>query len=103
MAVDDKSFLIMTVFFTLLLAVGFMAVGADLNKNRDLDSQSVDYLNTFVNTSTTHGFDTAYQDAEDVNKTRNPLLENADGEKTLIADILGAINFFMEKASYFWT
>jgi len=102
MGLGDKNFLIYSVFFTVIIALGFMQMGTDLNDNRDLDAQSQVYLTNFANQSNANGIGELDTATKNLDKESNPMLDKV-GDIPFVSDMLGAINWVKEKTVFLWT
>jgi len=102
MNIEDRNFLIISVFIVLIVSVGVMTAGAELRATRTLDNQSKEYLDQFNSDVETNGIDDLIQETESLDKESNPLLDKV-GELPIISDFLGAVNFFKEKTKFVWT
>jgi hypothetical protein len=99
---DNTNFLLIAVFFTLIISVGFLGMAKDFNTKRDLDDQSKEYLSTIDEQYNDSGFNSKEIELKSLDKKTNPLMDKV-GNIPLVSDILGAVNFFKEKTAFVWS
>ena len=87
----------------LIFAFSISIMGGDLlNSDITLDTKSVDYVEDFSNNIEQNNLDDYTNNATLTDKKTNPILSFVGG-LPLIEDVLGGINFFIEKSKQVMT